>query len=72
MRRSSRDGGMIVAAAVAFLCGCDGSLDVSDPNSITGDELDRNLPQVANGVEGAVHNVIDRWVLNQALLADVY
>ena len=63
---------MIVAAAVALLCGCDGLLDVSDPNSITGDELDRNLPQVANGVEGAVHNVIDGWVLNQALLADVY
>ena len=63
---------MIVAAAVALLCGCDGLLDVSDPNSITGDELDSNLPQVANGVEGAVHNVIDGWVLNQALLADVY
>jgi len=47
-------------------------LDVSDPNKITEDELDANLPLVANGVEGAVHDVVDEWVIRQALLADVY
>jgi hypothetical protein len=59
-------------AAGLGLVACDGLLDVSDPNNITADELDGNLPLVANGVEGAVHDVLDGWVLNQALLADVY
>lgn len=59
-------------AAVLSLVACDGLLEVSDPNRYTTDELDTNLPLVANGVEGAVHEVIDGWVLNQALLADVY
>ena len=58
--------------AVLSLVGCDGLLEVSDPNNITADELDGNLPLVANGVEGTVHDVLDGWVLNQALLADVY
>ncbi len=62
----------IAALAASLLCGCDGLLDVSDPNTITADELDGNLPLVANGVEGAVHDVVDDWVIRQALLADVY
>ncbi len=63
---------IIAALAASLPCACDGLLDVSDPNNITGDELDANLPLVANGVEGAVHDVIDDWVIRQALLADVY
>jgi len=62
----------VTIAVASLLCGCDGLLDVSDPNNITGDELDGNLPLVANGVEGAVHDVVDEWVIRQALLADVY
>lgn len=62
----------VAAVAASFLCGCDGLLDVSNPNNITADELDGNLPLVANGVEGAVHDVVDDWVIGQALLADVY
>ena len=58
--------------AVVGVAACDGLLEVSDPNNITADELDANLPLVANGVEAAVHDVLDGWVLNQALLADVY
>lgn len=57
---------------VLSLVACDGLLEVSDPNRYTNDDLDASLPLVANGVEGAVHEVIDSWVLNQALLADVY
>lgn len=62
----------IAAVAASFLCACDGLFDVSDPNNISADELDANLPLVANGVEGAVHDVVDDWVIRQALLADVY
>lgn len=61
-----------VAAAVLALSACDGLLEVSDPNRYTNDDLDASLPLVANGVEAAVHEVLDDWVLNQALLADVY
>lgn len=63
---------IVAMVAIVGVAACDGLLEVSDPNSITADELDRNLPLVANGVEGAVHEVLDSWVLNQALLADVY
>ncbi len=52
--------------------GCDDILTVSDPQRYTSDDLDSALPAVANGVEGAVHEVIDTWVVYQALLADEY
>ncbi len=72
MKMSSACRVLIVATSASLLYGCDGLLHVSDPNNITADELDANLPLVANGVEGAVHDVVDDWVIRQALLADVY
>ena len=57
----------------AFALGaCEGLLTVSDPQRYTADDLDAALPAVANGVEGAVHEVLDGWVVYQALMADVY
>ena len=54
------------------LSACNDILTVSDPQRYTSDDLDSALPAVANGVEGAVHEVIDTWVVYQALLADEY
>ena len=59
-----------VIAAMA-LGACD-ILDVSDPQRYTASDLDAALPAVANGVEGAVHEVIDSYVIYQALLGDTY
>ena len=63
--------GTLLAATIG-VCGCGDLLTVSDPNQITSDELDSQLPLVANGVEGSFHQEIDVWVVYQALLADVY
>jgi len=67
---ATANGAVLVAALVTW--GCGDLLTVSDPNRITGDELDSQLPLVANGVEGSFHEEIDVWVVYQALLADVY
>ena len=65
--------GSLTAIAVGILAlgACD-ILSVSDPQRYTADDLDAALPAIANGVEGAVHEVMDNWVVYQALLADVY
>ncbi len=60
-----------IAVGILALGACD-ILTVSDPERYTADDLDTALPAVANGVEGAVHEVVDSWVAYQALLADVY
>ena len=57
--------------AVLALGACD-ILTVQDPSRYTADDLDNALPAIANGVEGAIHEVYDGWVVYQALLADVY
>ncbi len=54
------------------LAACDDLLTVSDPQRYTSPDLDAALQAVANGVEGAVHELVDGWVIYQALLADVY
>jgi hypothetical protein len=63
-----------VAALVAALAvtACKDALTVQDPQRYTDEDLDSALPAVANGVEGAVHEVMDTYVVYQALLADVY
>lgn len=61
----------VLAAAVA-LAACNDVLTVSDPERYTSDDLDEALPAVANGVEGAVHQAMDTYVVYQALLSDVY
>jgi SusD family len=62
-----------LAAVVAIsLAGCNDILTVPDPQRYTSDDLDNALPAVANGVEGAIHEVMDSYVIYQALLADVY
>jgi len=70
----SKRGGWFVGVAlvVCGLAACDDLLTVSDPQRYTSDDLDEALPAVANGVEGAVHEVIDTWVVYQSLMADVY
>lgn len=72
MKRPGRVGVVGLLLAMAGLGGCDGLLEVSDPNRIGNEDLDASLQLVANGVEGTVHDVVDDWVVNQALLADVY
>ena len=63
---------MAVSVAVLALGACDDLLTVSDPQRYTATDLDEALPAVANGVEGAIHEILDSWVNDQALLADVY
>lgn len=62
----------LAVAAVVGLAACGDILTVSDPQRYTSTDLDNALPAVANGVEGAVHEVMDSWVINQNLLSDVY
>lgn len=62
----------LTAVSVGVLAlGCD-ILTVSDPERYTAEDLDGALPAIANGVEGLLHEVVDGWVVYQALLADVY
>ena len=63
--------GLTAVVGILALGACD-ILTVSDPQRYTADDLDSALPAVANGVEGAVHELMDNWVVYQALLADVY
>ncbi len=74
MKTTKRFVSRIVATLVlaTMVAACDGLLTVSDPQRYTSPDLDDALPAVANGVEGGVHELIDGWVTNQALLADVY
>ena len=72
MNLSRTKGAMAVAVAVLALGACDELLTVQDPGRYTASDLDEALPAVANGVEGAVHEVFDSWVTDQALLGDVY
>ena len=71
MNTSKLRGLTAVAVGILALGACD-ILEVSDPQRYTADDLDAALPAIANGVEGAVHEVMDNWVVYQALLADVY
>jgi hypothetical protein len=59
-------------ALVVGLGACGDILTVSDPQRYTSEDLDNALPAVANGVEGAVHETMDTWVVYQSLMADVY
>ncbi len=72
MNLSRMKGGIAVVAAVLALGACDELLTVADPGRYTATDLDEALPAVANGVEGAIHEIVDSWVNDQALLADVY
>jgi len=72
MRRSGTRWGSAALAATLVLTACKDVLTVSDPQRYTDSDLDSALPAVANGVEGAVHETIDTYVVYQALLADVY
>ena len=69
---TSKLGGLTAAALGILALGACDILTVSDPERYTADDLDGALPAIANGVEGAVHEVMDGWVVYQALLADVY
>jgi len=70
---------LMALVAIMALSACD-LLTVSDPQRYTvkdlyeleeGDDPD-GLRAVARGVEGAVHNAVDVYVVYQALLSDVY
>lgn len=63
---------LAVAATVLAVGACDELLTVADPGRYTAEDLNEALPAVANGVEGAIHEIFDSWVNDQALLADVY
>ncbi|HUF71061.1 MAG TPA: RagB/SusD family nutrient uptake outer membrane protein [Longimicrobiales bacterium] len=62
----------VVVAAIIGLAACKDMLTVTDPDRYTSEDLDGALPAVANGVEGAVHEVIDTYVVYQSLLSDIY
>ena len=72
MNGSKTKGWATALVAVLALGACDSLLTVQDPQRYTADDLDTALPAVANGVEGAIHTVMDGFVTYQALLADVY
>ena len=72
MNGSKTKGWATALVAVLALGACDSLLTVQDPQRYTAEDLDTALPAVANGVEGAVHTVMDGFVVYQALLADVY
>jgi hypothetical protein len=67
MRRVIAAGALMLA-----LSACGDLLSVSDPQRYTASDLDQALPAVANGVEGALHEVMDSYVIYQSLLSDVY
>ena len=71
IKRSVR-GAATAALSILAFGACGGLLDVSDPQQYTSDDLDAALPAVANGVEGAMHQVVDSYVIYQALLGDLY
>jgi len=60
---------VLIAGAVS---GCDGLLDVQDPQRFTSGDLDSALEAVAAGVEGDLHAVVDGFVTSQELLGDVF
>lgn len=72
MTRSKMKNGLLALVAVLAMGACDSLLTVQDPQRYTADDLNTALPAVANGVEGAVHTVMDNFVVYQALLADEY
>lgn len=72
MKTFSTHAWVVIALAALAVGACGDILTVSDPQRYTSSDLDAALPAVANGVEGAVHEVIDNFVVYQALLADEY
>lgn len=72
MSRCKRTWTVVAAAACGLAVGACGLLDVTDPQRYTTEDLDEALPAVANGVEGALHEEFDDFVIYQALLADEY
>lgn len=54
------------------LTGCEGLLEVSDPQRYTTDDLDQSLDAVVNGVEGDLYVGIDGMVNYTALNSDEY
>ena len=52
--------------------GCDGLLDVSDPQRYTSEDLDNALEAVASGVEGDLYVTMDQFVIYQGLLGDEF
>ncbi|NNF29197.1 MAG: hypothetical protein HKN73_18370, partial [Gemmatimonadetes bacterium] len=65
-------GAASAALSILALSACGDLLDVSDPQQYTSTDLDQALPAVANGVEGSMHQVVDSYVIYQALLGDEY
>jgi hypothetical protein len=65
-------GAGLAVVAVVGLGACGDILTVSDPQRYTSTDLDNALPAVANGVEGAVHETMDTWVVYQSLMGDTY
>ena len=72
MKTSGMKGAIGAAVTALALVACDGLLEVSDPNRITSEDVDKSLAALANGIEGAAYEPVDEWVVFQALLADVY
>lgn len=71
-RMTTMRGGLLVGVLSLAVAGCGDLLTVSDPERYTSEDLDSALPAVANGVEGALHEVMDSYVIYQALLGDEY
>lgn len=73
MMRMNKIRGVFAAGTLALaLSACGDLLTVTDPQRYTGSDLDNALPAVANGVEGALHEVIDTYVIYQSLMSDIY
>ena len=63
---------LLFMAIAATVVGCEGVLEVQDPDRYTSEDLDEALDAVAAGVEGDLHDVLDHYVIYTALMSDVY
>ena len=63
---------LAIGGVLFGLAGCNGLLDVQDPQRYTSSDLDQALEAVADGVEGDLYITMDQFVIYQALLGDVF
>lgn len=62
----------VAALAVVALTGCEGLLEVEDPQRFTDSDLNQAPDAVANGALGNFHQIVDDYVISTALASDEY
>ncbi len=64
--------GLVAGAVVLTLTACDDLLTVQDPSRFTDEDVDLALTAVAAGIEGRLHGALDTYIIQTALLSDVF